>query len=361
MKSKYILLFLSVLLCNYSQSQEFAPTTDTVSHEVYPEENILQNGIDFFGSEELLQMTLSFDIREFLRTKDRTKYQDAILTVNINTGDSITQHIKLKARGKMRCSYCSFPPLMLKFKDNVTEGERKQGRKTLKLVTHCYLSPKYENNVLKEYLAYRLFNLVTPYSFKTRLVRIHYVDIHKPYKTYTTYGILIENEDNLAERNNAVIIDNKYVTQNHMNSEDMTRVALFNYMIGNTDWSVPYQHNVKILKSLDVLSDKGIPVAYDFDYSGFVNTGYSAPREELPIKTVTERYYLGVCLGNEELNPVIDQFEGLKGRFLSTINEFEYISMGSKKQLVAYINSFYKVYKHQNTLLSDMNRTCKVY
>jgi hypothetical protein len=250
---------------------------------------------------------------------------------------------------------------MLKFKDNVTEGERKQGRKTLKLVTHCYLSPKYENNVLKEYLAYRLFNLVTPYSFKTRLVRIHYVDIHKPYKTYTTYGILIENEDNLAERNNAVIIDNKYVTQNHMNSEDMTRVALFNYMIGNTDWSVPYQHNVKILKSLDVLSDKGIPVAYDFDYSGFVNTGYSAPREELPIKTVTERYYLGVCLGNEELNPVIDQFEGLKGRFLSTINEFEYISMGSKKQLVAYINSFYKVYKHQNTLLSDMNRTCKVY
>jgi len=139
----------------------------------------------------------------------------------------------------------------------------------------------------------------------------------------------------------------------------MARVAVFNYMIGNTDWSVPLQHNVKIVKSLEVPSDKGIPIAYDFDYSGLVNTVYSAPHEELPIKNVTERYYLGLCFNEEEIKPVVDEFLGMQEQILGTINDFEYLSKGDKKQVEAYVTSFFRTYKNQNILMSDLNRSCK--
>ena len=362
MNSTYnnLLLFLCIsMLCNYSYCQEIPSIYDTNAHEKYTEEVTAENEIDFFASDEPLQLTLCFDIREFLKTKSQPEYYDATLTVKINENDSISQNIKLKARGIMRLSYCSFPPILLKFKDSDNEPERIQGKGSIKLVTHCNKSSSFEGYVFKEYLTYRLFNLVTPYSFKTRLVKINYVDINRPNNAFTAYGFLIENEVKMAERNNAVIIANTNLTQKQMNSSDMARVAVFNYMIGNTDWSIPLQHNVKIIKSLEVLSDYGIPVAYDFDYSGLVKTVYSAPAEELPIKTVTERYYLGLCFGDEELEPIIDEFLGKQEKFLSTIHNFEYLSKGEKKQVETYVNSFYKMYRNQNILISDLNRTCK--
>ena len=353
------LLLIISMLCTYSYSQENAGIQDTAAHEPYKVELTSKNDFDFFASEEPLQITLCFDIREFIKTRSQPEYYDARLTVKISENDSISQNIKLKARGIMRLSYCSFPPILLKFKDSDNETERIQGKGSIKLVTHCNKSSSFEGYVFKEYLTYRLFNLVTPYSFKTRLVKINYVDINKPDNAFTAYGFLIENEDKMAERNNTVIIKNKNITQRNMNSIDMERVAVFNYMIGNTDWSVPLQHNVKILKSLEVLSDKGIPVAYDFDYSGLVNTIYSAPAEELPIKIVTERYYLGLCFGDEELKPIIEEFGGMQGQLLGTIKDFEYLSKGEKKQVETYINGFYKMYRNQNILISDLNRTCK--
>jgi hypothetical protein len=247
---------------------------------------------------------------------------------------------------------------MLKF-SNKKDSARIMGKGTLKLVTHCTKSSVFEDYLLKEYLAYKLFNLVTPYSFKTRLVKIHYVDINKPENAFTAFGFLIENEEAMAARNHAVVTPLTNVTQKQMEPNDMARVAVFNFMIGNTDWAVPLQHNVKVLKTLDKPSEKGIPVAYDFDFAGMVNTVYSAPAEQLPIKTVTERYYLGMCYSEDELKPIIDEFMGLKDQFLEIIQDFEYLSQGDKKQVENYINSFYKMYRNQNSLISDLNRTCK--
>jgi hypothetical protein len=357
MKSTRILptILITMMSIFYSYSQETESTeTDSCN-------NASEKGYDFFASDIPLQITLCFDIREFIRTKASQKYQDATLTVKINETDSLTQSIKIKARGFMRLDYCSFPPIMLKFKGGNPDSAQIQRKGTIKLVTHCNGTPTFENYVFKEYLVYRMYNLLTPYSFKTRLVQVNYVDVNKPDKHYTEYGILIENDDKMAERNRSAIVKNVNITQKNMLPAEMARVAIFNYMIGNTDWSVPLQHNIKVIKQLDVLSDKGIPIAYDFDYSGFVNTSYSTPFEELPIKHVTERYYMGVCMEDDELSAVIAEFDSLKDKFLSTIEEFDLLRDSHKKQAEAYINSFYKSYKSQNYLVSDLNRTCKQY
>jgi hypothetical protein len=140
---------------------------------------------------------------------------------------------------------------------------------------------------------------------------------------------------------------------------EMARVAVFNYMIGNTDWSVPYQHNIKILKLLQTPSDKAIPVAYDFDYSGLVNTLYAVPPAELPIKDVAQRYYLGLCDQDEEVARVLEEFRGLQVQFLETVDNFNYLSKNDRKHVESYISSFYKRYNYKNYMISDLTSTCK--
>ena len=318
------------------------------------------NGFDFFDSEEPLEMTLSFDIKGLVRGKQNPEYFDAMPTVKENDTDSISQKIKVKARGYFRCSFCAFPPIMLKFKNKGDEPLQVAG-KTLKLVTHCNQTPKFEEYVLKEYLAYKLFNLVADYSFRTRLVRIHYQDIYRAKNSYTAYGILIENETMLAQRNHAVIVKSDNFTPKDMNSTEMNRVALFNYMIGNTDWSVQMQHNIRILMSYDMPAGKAIPVVYDFDYSGLVNTYYSAPFEELPIKNVTERYYQGVCTGANQMKSLIEEFAALKDKMLGTIQDFPYLSKNDKKQAESYISSFYSLYKNKNYMINQLASTCRTF
>ena len=333
---------------------------DAESNESALFERDAYNGYNFFASEEPLEMTLSFDIKGLVKTKSKPEYFDATLTVKNSDTDSIIQDIKVKARGYFRCSFCSFPPLMMKFKNKDSEPIQIEG-KTLKLVTHCQQLAKFDQYVMKEYLAYKMLNkLDSNYSFKTRLVRVNYVDINKSKVIYTAYGILIENETMLAQRNNAVVIKSDKLTPRDMNPVAMNRMALFNYMIGNTDWSVQMQHNIKILVSYN-LPGHAIPVLYDFDYSGLVNTFYAAPFEELPIKEVTERYYQGVCTSPNKLKPIIDEFAGLKDSMLGTIQDFPYLSKNDKKMAESYIRSFYDMYRNQNYLISQLNSTCKTY
>lgn len=313
---------------------------------------------DFFGSDELLEISLQFNIREFVKTKNEMNHDfDARLSVRVSEQDTLSQDIKLRARGKMRRKYCTFPPIMLKIKKS-KDQTRVFPKGNMKLVTHCNQGANFENYILKEYLAYKLYSLVTPYSFRTRLVLVNYIDSLRPERTFSEYGILIEDVDDLAERHNAITIKSLRLGQNHMDNYEMARVALFNYMIGNTDWSVAEQHNVKILKINDPLMTKGIPVAYDFDYSGFVNTSYSKPHDKVPITHVTERYFMGSCFSDELMRQVLEEYEELQPQILQTIRDFPYMIKPQRKVAENYINGFYKKFKKEDVLIADINRTC---
>ncbi len=122
---------------------------------------------------------------------------------------------------------------------------------------------------------------------------------------------------------------------------------------------MPSQHNVRVVTSLKELSVKAVPVAYDFDYSGLVNTEYAVPLKNIPIKAVTERYYLGMCYSEDELGPVIEEFEGLKDEFLQIINDFDLLSKSHQKQMANYIESFFKKRRFQSSLIVNLNKTCQ--
>lgn len=314
---------------------------------------------DFFNSEEPLKMSLAFDVKKLLRTKSNPEYMEALISVHINENETIRQMIKVKARGERRREYCQFPPLMLKIKNQPEELSKVFSEGKIKLVTHCAQSAVFEDFLLKEYLAYKLYNLVTPFSFKTRLVDITYIDSENPDRTFTEKGFIIESVDQLAARNNALVIKNGEISQKHMDALEMTRMAVFSYMIGNTDWSVYKQHNVKVLSVPEKYASKGIPVAYDFDYSGFVNAHYATPTANIPINYVTDRYYMGTCDNSEMVNAVIQEFLNKQDAFMNAIDSCEYLPEAERKKAMAYIALFYKKNNTQVMLTRDFNRTCQ--
>lgn len=322
---------------------------------------ILEIGIDddFFGSEDPMQITLAFDIRGFKRTKDNPEYYDATITINTSNDDSIRENIRLKARGEMRRAYCDLPPIMLNLKsiDGSFAGLENPGK--LKLVTYCKESGLYEQYVLREYLAYKLYNIITPYSLKVRLVQVKYVDINRPDNAHIAYGFIIEDFDDMAKRNEAVIVENEILDQKNMVPERMVRLALFNYMIGNTDWVVSSQHNIRILKPTQINADDRIPVPYDFDYSGFVGTNYAVPAKGIPINSVYQRYYLGICVSDDLLIKVIDELGALEDKIMEKIDNFQYLSKASSKQAQSYLEKYYKMYNKKNKLIRSIHYTCK--
>ncbi len=334
-------------------AQDLSALGDTLSS--FTAQTLHTEDFDFFSSDEPLTMSLCFDFKQFLKTRKEPEYVDAILTLELIEGKPVSQQIEIKARGDVRRVISKFPPLKLKFKENGQESAPIHRKGTLKLVTPCNQTTHYQNYVLKEYLAYRMLNLVTPYSFKTRLVRISYIDAGNPKRSCTNYGFLIENEKDMAKRNEMVIEECKPIPINRVNPRELSRMAVFNYMIGNTDWAITCQHNVKGLKSADSTSDNVIPIAYDFDYSGFVNAEYSVPGQHLPIDAVSERYYMGTLCSKEELQPIIDEFIVLKDQFISTITGFSLLPRRDQKDAVNYLDDFYRTKDFYDILLSDLS------
>lgn len=250
-----------------------------------------------FQSKDVLRMTLRTDI-EWLRDERNDSVEvEGTLTFIDTDGTEVVKPVDTRVRGNFRLNKrnCNFPPLRLDFPRSEMEGTVFEGQNRLKLVTPCNDgSDNHQNYVFDEYLAYRILNTLTPQSFRVRLVEITYEDVEGDYDTRTKYGFLIEDEDRMAERLRATHQD---VTQFHPLrtwAEYSILVAMFNYMIGNTDWSPVYFHNVKLIRTEDA---RFLTVPYDFDFAGIVNARYATvdPSLQNEIRRVTQRLYRGFC------------------------------------------------------------------
>jgi hypothetical protein len=282
------------------------------------------------------------------------------LTYHINETDSINKEIRLKSRGEFRNGYCDLPPIRLNFSKAGFEKNDLKKINKLKMVTHC----KYGNEdyLLKEYLIYKLYNVLTDYSFRVRLTRIEYINTYKKSKPIKTYAFLIEPVEMLGERMNSIPIDVVSANQKQIIPEMMDRMAIFFYMIGNTDWSIPNQHNCKILSSLVYsASNLGAIVPYDFDYSGLVDADYAIPLESLGIQSVRERLYLGICRSEDQFINALREFSDKKEQFYKVINDFTLLKEKERKKMIGYLDSFYAGFDKRNSIVNDLLSQCKSY
>jgi len=317
--------------------------------------------INFFGTDDPLQITLKYDISSFMKNKQKAEYLDAELIAYYEDMPPVTKNIRIKARGNFRRGQCVFPPLFLNFKTDSIERTELKGMKKIKVVTPCSSSENNEIYVFREYLAYKLYNVLTDKSFRVRLLDINYIDTGKKQKNYKKFGFIIEPVELVAKRTASVLIDPTIIRGPNIVPEDADRVALFHYMIANTDWRFKGGHNMKYMKSLNVVTDKVIALPYDFDFSGFVDTNYSFPQEwATTCVNIRDREYLGYCRDNEEeYMKTISLYNDKKEEILKTIADYAYLSEKDKKSLLDFINEFYAEINQPKRFITTLKNQCR--
>lgn len=305
--------------------------------------------LGLFESEAVLSVALEYSKKELRHKTNDTTYMDSRLRYKASSGSWDTLNVKLRSRGNFRKKTCYFTPLKLKIKKHHSKATIFEGQKLLKVVMPCLNESGMNDNILKEYLIYKMYEIVSPYNFKTRLIDLEYSDLRRrKTKTYQFTGFLVEDDSKMAKRLDAKVAKRKVYPQGY---DDLSAVrnAMFNYMVGNTDFSTTNSHNCKPI----YLEKKFIPVAYDFDLAGFVNTSYSivseTRKEPLPIEKVTQRYYMGYKRDYNYFRQIRQEYIEKESEILNMLEAHRTLFESQNSYDIAkdYIEDFFEFVKNE--------------
>lgn len=303
-----------------------------------------------FSNESVIKIRIDAPFKKIVKTAKRSTEPFAA-QLTLEGTQTETHNITLAARGKSRrtLGICKFPPLRVKFPDHPTANSFFKGQKSLKLVTHCKTQSKYQQYNLLEYSIYKLYNELTPQSLKVRLAHIDYVDSDSG-KTYATrYGFFIEDMDDAAKRNGMKELNIPAIEISQLDTRAAARAALFNYMIGNFDFSMTKGppgskccHNGKLMGATKNTIDYLVYVPYDFDQTGLVNTDYaSSPPKHLKIKSVRNRVYRGYCKHNSAVVSEAANLLRNKDRLKSVVANIPILEDKPKASTLSYLDDFF--------------------
>jgi hypothetical protein len=345
-----VTLFISMLTGqnNYSQAQTASSDSSRKSFRL-------------FEDDKIIEITLRFDLSTYFRTKPKNDYLKAKIIFHLSNTDTISRDINLRTRGIFRNRYCTFPPIELNLKKAHFGYTDLDKISKLKMVPECSFSSDNKDYVLKEYLAYKLFNVLSDTSFRVRLLTVTYLDTQKKRKPIQQFGFFIEPVEMVTARTNSMHIKSRTLNQKNIVPRIIDRLAIFNYMIGNYDWSVPGLHNVLVIKPLVIESTGlGIAIPYDFDWTGLVNADYAIPKEEMGTQTVRERLFRGICRSKEVYLKDLELFSEKKDEFYRVINEFPYLDQREKKDATDYLDGFFnQLAGRKDNIIYILTNTCK--
>lgn len=348
-----------LLIIPVAYGQESGEAYDTEGSEEGVVQDTLITGADLFDGTDPLHITLALDMKEYLKSKYREEYIPVELTYQVNDSLILNRSVRIRARGNFRREHCYLAPFWLNIQNPEDEDTEQQEVSKVKIVTHCRNNSQYNNYVLREYLAYRVFNLLSPVSFRVRLIRMTYVDTGRKGKKTEHWAFMIEPEEMMAERLNGLVIKRDDLGMRLMEPMAMTRVDLYMYMIGNPDYSVTGRHNIKILGLKDFGVNGYTPVPYDFDYSGLVNTYYAVPAEKLGISSVRERIFLGLCREEAQFQAAVDSIGSCRAEILELINTFEYLEEKEKSEMIGYLESYFEEASSPRFISRTLISTCR--
>jgi hypothetical protein len=295
-----------------------------------------------FASEAPIKVTIQGPFRT-LASNRASVPRAATMTV-----DGVTYPITLTTRGITRktSDVCDFPPLRVTFTQPPPAGSLFEHQKHLKLVTHCRRSADFQQKVLLEYSAYKLYNLMTPLSFRARLANIDYIDeTGRPY--ISRIGYFLEEVSDVAKRNGMTVAHMPdTIAGELLDPAAAARFAIFEYMISNYDWSMragpkgqPCCHNSRLLSSGP--GSLLIPVPYDFDWSGLVDAPYAGPPEGINISNLRQRDYRGYCAHQAQARAYAAQLAPRRAEFLGVFATVPGLDPREQGKAASFIQGFF--------------------
>jgi len=314
----------------------------------------VQKGL--FDSDEVFAITIKGNTRELLNDRSDNPQSHSLELSYINADSSETTiPVQIQTRGHFRKlrENCTYPPLMIHFPasgPHINSVFKEQSK--LKLVMPC----TGEDYLIREWLVYKIYNLVSPFSFRARLVKVKLEDSKSKKSPAPFYGILLEEEKQMAARNKAITAELKLRPQQTQPDVFLT-MAVFEYLIGNTDWSVEYLQNIKLVKT----DPAGLPITvpYDFDHAGIVNTPYAHPAEELLMSSIRERRYRGYCVSDLKVfERVITLYNRLKTDIYKLYSGCALLDAKYISSTIRYLDDFYATINNPKAWQRDFAYPC---
>ncbi|MBT8040286.1 MAG: hypothetical protein KJO70_05760 [Gammaproteobacteria bacterium] len=304
-----------------------------------------------FDADGNLEVTITAPWQDLMRNSEYQGTYPATLTYTDSTGTDWSHDLTVERRGIKRQEVCKMPPIRLRFEKKEVAGSPFRGQDSLKMVTHCQKSDRSDQYYILEMLAYRMYNQITDFSFRVRPLSVTYKDSEGGRDEEDRFAFLIEDDSDVGKRNDLRKLEIPRVRTSQLEKPTSSEFALFQYMIGNTDWSAlagpdPKEccHNVKLVAPRPFEEGDMIwPVAYDFDASGIVDAPYAAPPEGLGINSVTQRLYRGYCAHSETLPAARQKFLDKKADILAVFDSDERLNARSKKRALRFIERFYDI------------------
>ena len=304
--------------------------------------------------------TVKSQIKKDIRYPAQLTYIDA-------DGQQRILDVEVAPRGISRRNLvCKFPPLKVYFDKEQTKDTAFRGNKSLKLVSYCHSSPKYEQYNIKEFLIYRIYNLITDLSFRVKPLVVDYVDTVKKGKPVTRFGFLIEDIDAVAKRNKLKKLKSGRVTIKQLDPAETSKYMLFQYLVGNLDWSATSGksetrccHNSRAIGK----SDNELPkymIPYDFDSTGLVSTHYAAPPLGLKVGTnIRQRLYRGFCMHNDFLPKAAELFAQERENIVALFTDDKHLNDRIRAKAINYLGGFYTVLNDPKRFKSKITDKCR--
>ncbi|MGB5624551.1 MAG: hypothetical protein WBM61_02380 [Woeseiaceae bacterium] len=315
------------------------------------------HGSPLFEDDGILEVTLEGPVSKAINDTVKRREYPFSLTV-----DEAVLNVGVQVRGISRAQLCQFPPLRLDFSSSDTSETIFSGQRRLKLVTHCKKPTDYEENALEEYVAYRIFNVLSDVSFRVRLLRVRYIDTDKPGRdALLRFAFVIEAKKELAERQKGALIETRRVTKNFLDETQVGLAYVFQYLIGNTDWALVRALDSDICCHNGVLvgiDDRHFYVPYDFDRAGLVNARYAKPDPSLRIRRVTQRRYRGYCMSSDALQDALRTVVSRQDEILEIINALADVTGQNLARSADYVQSFFEVASDEERLLREFESHC---
>jgi hypothetical protein len=325
-------------------------------------------------SHEPLELVIEAPLTSIFRERgqDPEEFPGRVIHVAADGTRDTLADVELRTRGitRLRRDVCEFPPIRLDFDREEVTGTIFEGQNRLKLAVHCQNDDEdYEQYVLKEYLAYRMHNLLTDLSFRVRLARVTYVDTDEPDETLTRRAFLIEDDELMAARNGMVPLVVPNVSLALTDPAYLALTEIFEYLVGNPDWSAiargPAEeeccHN-----TTPIVNEAGFAysVPYDFDITGIVDARYANrvfnPSERgLGIRSIRQRVYRGICPSLPHLEATLQLFVERRDALYALYQGQEGLDPDVLEDTIEYLDEFFETISDPGRVDSEIRRACR--
>lgn len=322
-----------------------------------------------FDSHEVINATLEAPFRQLGRERDEDEREDRVALIRYELdGVEYETPLRVRVRGNFRSASgnCSNPPLRLNFQSETADGGFWDGQDKLKLVLDCRSSSRYGQLIIKEYLTYRMLNVMTEESFQVRPFRMTYHDSDRERELRTSFAFVIEDDGDLADRLGLDKADEVEVRSSQLDPHQITTASLFSLLVGNTDIAFtggpPGEnccHNAELLvrETEDELEYLSVP--YDFDMSGIVDAPYAQVNETLSIRRVTQRQYRGFCRYNDLVPDEAARIVSLREEILALWSDQPDLQDRVRNQAIDFLESGFELLANAEELDEHITRFCR--